>query len=509
MELNLQRQQVAISDVIYDGAVEQPIECDALLPDYCPDIVKILKCSVSVHIHSNQVSGNRLTAEGVSTAHVYYSSGGSAIRRTEYKLPFTKNIDLREAPEAPIVRIIPKLDYVNCRAVNQRRIDIRGALTLQVKVISCRQETVISGASGGGIQLRRDMVGVTEIQKRTETPFSIQEELECGYGKPPIGSIIRSEAKVNLLDHKTVAGKIVLKGELLLHVSYHPVESEELEIMKYNLPVSQIIDCDGVTEDSRCHVRVNVGECSVSPVADEAGEYKNFRLEAGLRASVTTHVNKEIPVASDCYSTDFECSGQVRPVAFQKLVDIVKETALQKISLELPENIGSIMDAWCQPTGSKWVMDGAVMEVETELMVSILAKMNDGEGMYFEQQASMTHRITLTEGGEGIMFDPDFDILSTDYSLQGKERIDMRVEIALGGSVYRTIRRNAIGEIQLDENTKKRKESNRLFLYYAGEGESVWEIAKHYNTSPNLIWEENALEHDLLPGRIMLMIPIV
>ena len=509
MELNLQRQSITISDVIFDGAAEQPIECDALLPDYQPDIVKILKCAVTVHIHSNHVSGNRLTMEGAATAHVYYSSGGCAIRRTEYKMPFTKNIDLREAPESPVVRISPKLDYVNCRAVNQRRIDIRGALTLGVKVTSCRQENVISEAGGGGIRLKRDMLGVTEVQKRTEVPFPIHEELECGYGKPPIGSIIRSEANVNLIDHKVVAGKIVLKGELMLHVSYHPAESDELEVMRYNLPVSQIIDCDGVTEESRCHVRVDVGECDVSPVADESGEYRNFRLEAALKASVTAHINKEVPVASDCYSTEFECSGTVRPVVFQRLVDIVKDTALHKVSLELPEGVESVMDAWCQPISNSMAADGASVEIGHELMICIFAKMGDGEGMYFEQPAAVSQRAALAEGGEGIIFDPDCDILSADYSLQGKERIDMRVEIAVSGSVYRQVRHNAISEIQLDESAKKSKENNRLYLYYANEGESVWDIAKHYNTSPDLVWEENALEHDRLPDKRMLMIPIV
>ena len=43
MELNLQRQTVTVNEAVYSGAVEQPLECDVLLPDYCPDIQKILR----------------------------------------------------------------------------------------------------------------------------------------------------------------------------------------------------------------------------------------------------------------------------------------------------------------------------------------------------------------------------------------------------------------------------------------------------------------------------------
>ena len=142
-------------------------------------------------------------------------------------------------------------------------------------------------------------------------------------------------------------------------------------------------------------------------------------------------------------------------------------------------------------------------------MVCMFAKMNDGEAMYFEQSATVNHRLTLPEGGDSLSFEPDCDILSADYSLQGKERIDMRAELVVGGTAYKSVRHNAIGEIKLDDGTKKWKEANRLYLYYAAQGESVWNIAKHYNTSPHMIWEENDLEHDLLPDKKMLMIPVV
>ncbi|MDL2233698.1 DUF3794 domain-containing protein [Ruminococcaceae bacterium OttesenSCG-928-L11] len=508
MELNLQRQSITISEVVYDGDVEQPIECDALLPDYCPDIVKVLKCAVTTNILSTSLSGDRLTIEGMAVAHVYYSSGGCAIRHTEYKIPFARAVDLREAPEFPVITVKPRVDYVNCRAVNQRRIDIRGALTLSVKVTNNRPEPVVSDAQGGGIQLRRDMVGATEIIRQTESPFTVQEELECGYGKPPIGNIVRTDARVNLSDHKIVSGKIVLKGEMAIHISYQPVESEELEVMDYSLPISQIVDCDGVTEDCRCDAKVFVHACDIMPKADEAGEYRLFSVDAQLKAAITAHMNQEIPVASDCYSTDYDCKGQIRPVSFMRLVDILKDSVLHKASMDLPEEVDSVLDSWCDVADIQWNMEGSDLSITVSILVSLFARMLDGESMYFEQPTAVTHKVTLPCDGQNIRFDPSCSIAGTDYALSGKEKIDIRCEVAVEGCVYQTIQHSAIGDIQIDESAPKLKEKNKLYLYYADEGESVWGIAKHYNTSANRIWEENALDNDILPEKKMILIPM-
>ena len=46
MELKLEKQPVSGCELLLDTAAEYPIESDLLLPDYCPDIVRILCCRV-------------------------------------------------------------------------------------------------------------------------------------------------------------------------------------------------------------------------------------------------------------------------------------------------------------------------------------------------------------------------------------------------------------------------------------------------------------------------------
>ncbi len=510
MELNLQRQPISVNDVIYDGYAEHPIECDVLLPDYCPDIVKVLKCTVTTAVGSAAANGERVSLEGMAMAHVYYASERGQIRHTEYKIPFSKTVDLRGAASDPIVTVMPSVDYVNCRAVNQRRLDIRGAITFKIKVFDQKQEQVISDATGAGLQLRRDMLHVTELAGQHESVFAVAEELEIGYGKSPVGAVVRSDCRVNVQDYKIIAGKVVCKADLLLHVCYQPTDSEKpLEVMEYSLPLSQIIDADGTDENCVCDVDMLVIGCEVNPRQADDGEYRMLALDATVKALVGSHRHMEVPVASDCYSTQFDCQCKHKKLGFMRLTQLMRESVMHKATLDLPEGVKSVLDSWCEVDNLTWKCENKELKLSMRLTVSMFASMEDGEALYFEQSEEVEKICAMQNPLDDVHFDPSAEIMSCSYNLVGTEKIDIRCEVLIKGCLYQPIGCNSIADIAIDETKAKTKEQNKLYIYYADEGESIWNIAKRYNTSASAIWEENSATDDILPGKAMLLIPIV
>lgn len=67
-----------------------------------------------------------------------------------------------------------------------------------------------------------------------------------------------------------------------------------------------------------------------------------------------------------------------------------------------------------------------------------------------------------------------------------------------------------ITDISLNsENPKIRTDDAALKLYFADEGEKIWDIAKRYNTSVRSIIDDNGLTGDEIEKRGMVLIPIV
>ena len=124
---------ISTEAVVYEGQAEQGIELDYVLPDYYPEIFKVLKCSLSPAIVSKTISGdNRLLLDGVVYIRVMYLAENSEeLHCVEQRTTWSKAVELGKKPieGEPAIRVTAKSDYCNCRAVSPRRIDVRGAIS--------------------------------------------------------------------------------------------------------------------------------------------------------------------------------------------------------------------------------------------------------------------------------------------------------------------------------------------------------------------------------------------
>ena len=112
--------------------------------------------------------------------------------------------------------------------------------------------------------------------------------------------------------------------------------------------------------------------------------------------------------------------------------------------------------------------------------------------------------------GESLNAIPDVSVASAGYRISGANSIEMRLELRLNAAVCSQIKENIVCEMIPDEQKPKVHDySCALTLYYADEGESVWEIARRYDTSQEAIRKENDLSGETVEKRGMLLIPAI
>ena len=72
MEYNLSKNNISYVSNFLDTVNEQIVDVDITLPDYCPDIEKILKCTLVPKIYTKKISGGQLSIDGVSSVRIMY-----------------------------------------------------------------------------------------------------------------------------------------------------------------------------------------------------------------------------------------------------------------------------------------------------------------------------------------------------------------------------------------------------------------------------------------------------
>lgn len=72
MEFNQDNRSFCTTVAVLDTVAEQLADVDLTLPDYCPDIEKILKCTLIPKIQTRTLSGGQLQIDGNCVVNVLY-----------------------------------------------------------------------------------------------------------------------------------------------------------------------------------------------------------------------------------------------------------------------------------------------------------------------------------------------------------------------------------------------------------------------------------------------------
>ena len=87
-----------------------------------------------------------------------------------------------------------------------------------------------------------------------------------------------------------------------------------------------------------------------------------------------------------------------------------------------------------------------------------------------------------------------------DNTLEFKADMEFNILIFCGG------RFTVIDNIEADEQSENTCFGSKLVLYYADRGESLWDIAKKYHTSVEIIKRDNTLDDSIVTENKMLLI---
>lgn len=510
MDYKLLHQAVSLNETVFDGSVEQSVDCDLTLPDYCPVIQRILKCQVLPQVNSYQMVGDRLTIDGFAQIRLFYTDeGNKAVRCYEYQSPYSKAVEIKTTVENACISVTADMQYVNCRAVSQRRADIHGSFSIKIKITACHEENIIIGVEGGGMELKKKETSVSSITGEAQRQFTVNEVLEIGNAKPAVQQIIRCSATAVLRDFKLITNKLLIKGELVVKTLYcaDGLESS-LETAENSIPISQIIDMEGIDDGSTCDVRLNVLCFELQTKTDASGEARLLDATAKINAAIKATKMVDINIIADAYSTQCELDMETKNLDFEKLLETFHDTALCRKTIDIGA-VESVLDVWCDNIAPTVVQEENTLWIRGTAVVCLLAISSDTSPVYIERTLDFEYRREMKISAEKVACQPSLSVLASDYTLNGTDRLDVRLELGIDGSIFLMESTKVLAQLSLDESRAKPKNTAALTVYFAEAGEMVWNIARNYNTTVSAIVEENELKDEVIREKCMLLIPCV
>lgn len=482
-------------DILYAGGgcctvkAEIPVETEILISDYLPQVFKIVKCFARPVVLQKQLQPGKLTLEGYIRCTVYYQGeDGAGLCQTEQKIPFNKALDLPSFSFTSwSASVEGETEYINCRAVNPRRIEVRGAYGLVASVSTqCSTEAVTALADCG-------------IQQRQATLRGVKRAAVLDKLMAADGTVVFDQTPAAILDvsgsaavgeMKILNGKAVVKGEINAQCAWRAKGSAALLGQAATIPFNQILDVEGLTEDCLC-------QCAVEPVGFAVAEGEDGS-PGKLTATSMLHLRAwrpyELNCVTDAFSTQYQVRSESAPLTAEQLACKLDDTAAVTCSGPLPDENTRLLACFVAfgPAAVEQREDGPVLTAR--VLVTAFGQNSLDEIDSYDKSAELTLPLPVKETGELI---PECWLSAQDVQAGcAGGNLEVTVTVQAQGAVLSRESRPFVSSIEIGDPLAPADPDISLRVYYAQPGEELFDIARRFHVSPGQMLEANGLEPD-------------
>lgn len=507
MEINITKQPIITNETLFEQTVEQAIDTDFTMPDYCSDIVRILKCKIIPRITSKNLSGDSLSIDGSAQIIVIYSDEDNKVCSYEHDVDFQKILPVGDVGKDAYVEISINQEYANCRAITQKKIDVHGVLGMKIKIISPKTMEIITDIDCEGIQLKIGNCPATNPLGTAEKIVVIEEDLELTRGSGSIKSVLRSDARAIVEQCKLIGNKAVVKGDITVNALYC---TDEGKVEKYEsrVPFNQIVELNIEGDDCKCDAKLNVMSCLLKPRTNLSGEAKSFAFECKLSIVVLASCDNDIPVIYEAFCTKHDMETENARVQFKKLDNNISERFMCKKTLDFSENtFGTVIDMWCENKLGQVKINNGKLTLNGSTVICLLVTDAENHIQYYERNVDFEYSNVLQANEANTIADAEIITSSCAYTVISESKLEVRIELCISAKIYKTKDEYVLITANINSAPTSRKKKAPMMIYYANTGESVWDIAKSYNSNCSDILTINNLDEDILASPSVLLIP--
>ena len=497
---NIKHMNYCVNEVLFEKSAEQSIDMEINLPEYCGDISSVLACFAFPNITSSSLTPDSIQVEGTILIRMLYLSDGE-IYSYEQSSAFSKRMDNDADTVGTILDVRTFVQYVNCRPTNQRRAEVNGSFVIAVKGSTCREKNVIEAITGEDIQVNKDIITACSASGNASYPFHVSQVVDIGSNKPSIKSIIRNTALPIIEQTKQVSGKVLVKGELKIRTLYKSEENTP-ELIENSLPISQILDIQGMDENSTVDMKPNLTALDVAVKPSALGNMSLLDISAVVVLNACAYNCIDFPVIKDAYSTDYECECSYKDVKVDKILTQIETDYMNTVEFQTNERVRKVIDVWCDDLQCSAQSENGNIAFSGTYKVFVLYENDANTPALLEKEATFVFNENSSVSGI-INSEPTAQITGCDFVLKDNS-LQIRANIRISAVVFECINQKVIESVNIGE--KLLVPEHQLCVYYCKKGESLWEIARYFNTTVSSIRAENDLEQDTLSEDLPLLI---
>ena len=478
-------------------------EGEIIIPDINPDIYRILKTDENAVVDSVKAEEGRICIEGRLAVDVLYygkrSEGALSFAKQEF--PFEDCIydeSIRENADADVITEIIHTDY---RIINDRKIGVRSVTGIKALWTNMDEKTALSaeGENDDGILAKTGVLNTGTAVERKADELKISERLVIPPDRPDIGQIVDVTADVCHRDARMMAEGVQIKGDARVNLLYMSAEDFMPASAEFLLPFSGTMETE-TAEDLITVARIEPKRVSAVLTADENGEPRAADADITLGVVVKLFGRKTVPILEDAYSLSEKVEVESEEVEYMEVFgrNRAQGTFRTTVYTEGQPPVMQIVSLRGKiRSGSVNVGEGIINAEGVADMKLMYVAEDDNAPLYvIEESIPFSQSVEMKGVNENMDVDVHIETEDTGFGLLSENEVEIRITLGFDACVCEKKKCRIIKSIERSEEDSSAK--GGAVIYTVKKGDTLWDIAKKYHSTPSDIEKLNGEDENEL-----------
>ena len=509
MDVELEKTCFDAFDIGAEQVLTQEETAETIVPDYCPDIARIIDTEGKIFLHSRELRDGRGVISGTVRVTVLYTpEGEGGIRTLEFAMPFSAETEGKAMAECVCLTASTEPEFLETRTLNPRKVFTHCKLVTRVTGYRKAPLCICSDVEAEPalcLEKRQEPQHATLLTQIAEKDFTFSDELDLSPGREGAAEILTSRTSAAVTETKVVGSKLILKGVFTISLLYRTAEGKCCSAGG-ELPFSQIMEVEGAAENASVSVQLQFtgSDVQVGSAAEQEG--RQLAVTLYLHAVALLRQEQTVTLLSDLYSTAYDLSYEAESVQLTDCAEMLSRRQTVREVLEIGVVADSILSLYVTCGSVSTAREGDGMTLRTGATVRALYLDEGGVPLVAERCIDVSCQLELPEDCRvtARAFCPE----EVQGSL-GDRGIEVRFPVEFQAQVTTRKKRVCLSAVKVASDTPKDlSKAPSLVLRGLGKEETLWMLAKRYNTTTAGILAANGLEAEAdIPRGKLLLIP--
>ena len=507
MEINIKNETMQVCSSVCRIKNNFSAECDVIVPDSKPDILKVLQLSARPKVTSCEIRNNHLIVAGTVTFDILYLADNEekCVKAITSSCEFSNLV--RDSSISDLMMPVCDVDVceLGCDVANCRKLSLKATLCLSGAVYSCGNKEIISAIEGACT--KKATITSDMICANSKDIATITESFSLAPDKAPIVEILKADGVITESGIKVIDDKAIVKGAVRITILY--TSESGIEYAATEMSFAHILEADGIREDMNCEHNVKIADITASASPDAEGRVCTFDISAQLAMRVIARKKTSVECITDAYLPHGAIELGFMPISTDYAEKQLMCDAEIKERLSLPPTypeIKSVYQLIARPFTESSVPEGDKLRISGYTEIYLLYLSSDSSSPVCSYKTNADFSVLCDSPGCMLTPVSSCRIKNISYVIADERTFEFRGNVEIEVQCIKTTNTDIVYEVTPAEYTPVQRPS--IIVSCVHTGRTLWDIAKEYGVKPEDILKANALESEAdLHGGAALIIP--